>query len=145
MIDAVMPTYARTDVAFETGEGAYLTASDGRRFLDFGAGIAVTALGHCHPHLVDALRDQAGKLWHCSNLYHIPGQEKLAQRLVDATFADTVFFTNSGAEAMECGLKIVRRHFDQAGQSERYRVICCTNAFHGRTLAEILEIGPSLA
>ena len=143
MIDAVMPTYARAEVAFETGEGPYLTATDGRRFLDFGAGIAVTALGHCHPHLVAALRDQAGKLWHCSNLYRVPGQEKLAQRLVDATFADTVFFTNSGAEAMECGLKIVRRHFDQAGQPERYRVICCANAFHGRTLATIAAGGQS--
>ena len=143
MIDAVMPTYARAEVAFETGEGPYLTATDGRRFLDFGAGIAVTALGHCHPHLVAALRNQAGKLWHCSNLYRVPGQEKLAERLVDATFADTVFFTNSGAEAMECGLKIIRRHFDQAGEPERHRVICCANAFHGRTLATIAAGGQS--
>ena len=100
-IAAVMPTYARTDVVFDRGEGAWLYATDGRRFLDFGAGIAVTALGHAHPHLVAALKAQAEKLWHTSNLYRIAGQETLAERLVAASFADTVFFCNSGAEAME--------------------------------------------
>jgi acetylornithine/N-succinyldiaminopimelate aminotransferase len=141
-ISAVMPTYARTDVMFDRGDGAWLYTADGRRFLDFGAGIAVTALGHAHPHLVAALKAQAEKLWHCSNLYRIPGQEKLAQRLVDHSFADTVFFCNSGAEAMECALKIARR-FHQApsgnkqGARDKYRVITARGAFHGRTLATI--------
>ena len=102
MIPAVMPTYARTDLTFDKGEGAYLYAADGRRFLDFASGIAVNALGHSHPHLVSALTEQVGKLWHVSNLYQSPGQEKAAERLVAATFADTVFFSNSGAEAIEC-------------------------------------------
>ena len=137
MITAVMPTYARTDVAFVRGEGAYIYASDGRRFLDFGAGIAVNALGHCHPHLVQALKTQAETLWHCSNLYNIPGQTKLAERLVAATFADSVFFTNSGVEAMECGFKMIRKYFDETGQPDRYRILACNNAFHGRSLAGI--------
>ena len=141
MIDAVMPTYGRFDVAFDRGEGAYLLATDGRRYLDFASGIAVTSLGHAHPHLVEALREQAGKLWHCSNLYHIPGQEKLAQRLVDNSFADSVFFNNSGAEAVECGLKMVRKYFDSIGEPGRYRVITCSGAFHGRTLATIAAGG----
>src|SRR3954462_2191500 len=109
---ALMNTYNRVDLAFERGEGAYLFTADGRRYLDFTSGIAVTALGHCHPHLVQALKDQSEKLWHCSNLFKIPGQEKLAQRLVDATFADAVFFGNSGAEAIECGLKLIRKWQD---------------------------------
>jgi acetylornithine/N-succinyldiaminopimelate aminotransferase len=137
MIAPVMPTYARYDIAFERGEGAYLYAADGQRYLDFASGIAVTALGHAHPHLVAALKAQAEKLWHCSNLYRIPGQERLAQRLVDASFADSVFFTNSGVEAVECGLKMVRKYHDATGNPERYRVITCTGAFHGRTLATI--------
>jgi acetylornithine/N-succinyldiaminopimelate aminotransferase len=137
VIDAVMPTYARLDIAFERGEGPYLYATDGRRFLDFGAGIAVTALGHCHPHLVEALRVQAGTLWHTSNLYRIPGQERLAERLVAATFADSVFFANSGAEAVECGLKMVRKYHSDAGNPGRYRVVTCAESFHGRTLATI--------
>jgi len=137
MIAPVMPTYARYDLAFERGEGAYLFATDGRRYLDFASGIAVTALGHAHPHLVAALKEQGEKLWHCSNLYRIPGQERLAKRLVDASFADSVFFTNSGVEAIECGLKIVRKYHDATGNPERYRVITCTGAFHGRTLATI--------
>ncbi len=141
MIPPVMPTYARMDVAFERGEGAYLYAADGRRYLDFGAGIAVAALGHCHPHLVAALGHQAARLWHCSNLYHIPEQQRLAERLVDATFADSVFFCNSGAEAMECGLKMVRRYHDRSGSPERYRVITMAGAFHGRTLATIAAGG----
>src|SRR4051812_3082263 len=97
----LLPTYARADVAFVRGEGAYLFDEEGRRYLDFGAGVAVNALGHAHPHLVEALREQAGKLWHTSNLYRVPGQETLARRLIQATFADTVFFTNSGVEAIE--------------------------------------------
>lgn len=141
MIPAVIPTYARAGLDFESGEGAYLQASDGRRYLDFAAGIAVTALGHCHPHLVDALNDQAGRLWHCSNLYRIPGQERLAERLVAATFADSVFFANSGTEAVECGLKMIRKHFDDTGRPERFRVITCEGAFHGRSLAAIAAGG----
>jgi len=137
MISAVMPTYAREDIAFVSGEGVYLVDAQGRRYLDFGSGVAVTSLGHCHPHLVAALAKQAATLWHCSNLYHIPGQERLAQRLVDATFADSVFFCNSGAEAVECGLKMVRRYYDETGAPERYRVLTFTGSFHGRTLATL--------
>ena len=140
-ISAVMPTYARTDVMFDHGEGAWLYTADGRRFLDFGAGVAVTALGHAHPHLVAALKAQAEKLWHCSNLYRIPGQEKLAQRLVDLSFADTAFFCNSGAEAMECALKIARRFHQANGAKDKYRVITARGAFHGRTLATIAAGG----
>ncbi len=136
-IAAVMPTYARTDVVFDRGEGAWLYATDGRRFLDFGAGIAVTALGHAHPHLVAALKAQAEKLWHTSNLYRIAGQETLAERLVAASFADTVFFCNSGAEAMECAIKIARRYHQAQGAKEKFRVITARGAFHGRTLATI--------
>ena len=141
MISAVMPVYARIDVAFERGKGAYLFDTDGRRYLDFATGIAVNALGHCHPHLVEAVREQAGKLWHTSNMYHIPGQQKLAQRLVDATFADSAFFANSGAEAVECALKMARKYQDDNGNPERYRVIACNNAFHGRTLSTIAAGG----
>jgi acetylornithine/N-succinyldiaminopimelate aminotransferase len=137
MMPAVMPTYARADVMFERGEGAYLYDTDGRRYLDFASGIAVTCLGHAHPHLVQALQDQAGKLWHTSNLFRVPGQEKLAQRLVDATFADTVFFSNSGVEAWEGGVKLIRKHFSHNGQPEKWRVITCGGGFHGRTLAAI--------
>ena len=137
MIPAVMPTYARADVAFERGEGAYLYAVDGARYLDFASGIAVTALGHAHPHLVAALREQAGKLWHTSNLFQIPGQVRLAERLIAASFADSVFFTNSGVEAIECGLKIARKYQHDFGDPRRYRVICAHGAFHGRTLATI--------
>ncbi|MGE5539204.1 MAG: aspartate aminotransferase family protein [Gemmatimonas sp.] len=142
MIPAVLPTYARADFAFERGEGAYLFAADGRRYLDFASGIAVTSLGHGHPHLTKALTAQLDRgIWHLSNLYKIPEQERLAQRLVDATFADTVFFCNSGAEAVECGLKMVRRYHDETGNPQRYRVIAFTNAFHGRTLATIAAGG----
>lgn len=141
MIDPLMPTYARTDIAFVRGEGVYLYAGDGRRFLDFGSGIAVNALGHCHPHLVAALTEQAKTLWHTSNIYRVPEQEKLAARLVAATFAATVFFANSGAEAVECALKMSRRYFDETGNPERYRVITCKGAFHGRTLATIAAGG----
>ncbi len=141
MIDAVMPTYARADVAFERGEGAYLFDRDGNRYLDFTAGIAVDALGHCHPHLVEALTAQAEQLWHVSNLYEIPGQRRLAERLVANTFADSVFFNNSGAEALECSFKMARRYHHANGAPERFRVICCTGAFHGRTLATIAAGG----
>ncbi len=137
MIPAVIPSYARVDVAFERGEGPYLFASDGRRFLDFGAGIAVSAVGHAHPRLIEALVGQAGKLWHTSNLYRISGQERLAQRLVDATFADTVFFCNSGGEAVETSVKMARKHHHDAGRPERTRVIAFEGAFHGRSLAMI--------
>ena len=141
MSSAVMQTYRRFDVAFEKGEGPYLFATNGRRYLDFGGGIAVVSLGHCHPKLVQALSRQASHLWHCSNLYRIPEQERLAQRLVDATFADAAFFCNSGGEAMECGLKLVRKYFDERGEAQRYRVITCSGAFHGRTLATIAAGG----
>ncbi len=141
MIPAVMPTYARADLSFDRGEGAYLFTGDGRRFLDFGGGVAVTALGHCHPHLVEVLQAQVGVLWHCSNLYRIPGQERLAERLVAASFADSVFFTNSGAEAIECGLKMVRKAHHDAGAPERYRIITLEGAFHGRTLATVAAGG----
>ncbi len=137
MIPAVMPSYARVDVAFERGEGPYLYATDGRRFLDFGAGIAVSAAGQAHPHLVEALVGQAGKLWHTSNLYRITEQERLAERLVAATFADSVFFCNSGGEAVETSVKMARKYHHDAGRPERTRVITFDGAFHGRTLAMI--------
>ena len=137
MIPAVMPSYARVDVAFERGEGPYLYATDGRRFLDFGAGIAVSAAGHAHPRLIEALVNQAGKLWHTSNLYRISEQERLAERLVAATFADSVFFCNSGGEAVETSVKMARKYHHDAGRPERYRVIAFDGAFHGRTLAMI--------
>lgn len=134
---AVMPTYGRADLAFERGEGLYLLGSDGRRYLDFHAGVAVNALGHGHPHLVKALTEQAGKLWHCSNLFRIPGQERLAERLVALSFADTAFFCNSGAEALECAIKIARKYHDATGNPDRYRIVTFAGAFHGRTLATI--------
>jgi acetylornithine/N-succinyldiaminopimelate aminotransferase len=137
----LLPVFDRVDVTFEKGEGCTLYASDGRCFLDFGAGVAVNSLGHAHPKLVAALSEQAGKLWHCSNLYRVPGQERLAQRLVDNSFADTVFFCNSGAEAMELVVKIARRFQYVAGKPERNRVIACTGSFHGRTLATLAAAG----
>ena len=140
-ISAVMPTYARTDLVFERGQGAMLYTTDGRSFLDFGAGIAVTALGHAHPHLVMALKEQAEKLWHTSNLYRVAGQEKLAARLVANSFADTMFFCNSGAEAMECALKMARRYHQAQGAKDKYRVITARGAFHGRTLATVAAGG----
>ncbi|OAN54615.1 acetylornithine transaminase [Paramagnetospirillum marisnigri] len=141
MVPVVMPTYARADLAFERGEGAYLFATDGRRYLDFGSGVAVTALGHCHPRLVAALKTQAAQLWHCSNLYRVPGQERVAAKLVENTFADTVFFCNSGAEAMECSIKMARKFHHADGHPERFRVICAEGAFHGRTLATVAAGG----
>ncbi|MEX0694890.1 MAG: aspartate aminotransferase family protein [Rhodospirillales bacterium] len=135
MIPAIMPTYARYDFTFDHGEGAVLWDTENRRFLDFGAGIAVASLGHCHPHLVEAIREQAGKLMHTSNLYHIPGQQRLAERLVANTFADAVFFNNSGNEAVEMGVKMMRRYQWANEHPERYRVITVQGAFHGRSLA----------
>ncbi len=141
MITPVLPTYARADLAFERGEGSYLIAENGQRYLDFGSGIAVNALGHAHPHLVKAVTDQAQKLWHTSNLYRIPGQQRLAERLVAATFADTAFFTNSGAEALECAIKMTRKFQSHHGHPEKFRIITFEGAFHGRTLATIAAGG----
>ena len=137
----LLPIYARADVAFERGEGAWLYSTGGDEYLDFGGGIAVSILGHAHPHLVAALAGQARKLWHTSNLYRIPEGERLARRLVDATFADTVFFTNSGAEAIECAIKMVRKYHAARGAPERFRLITFEGAFHGRTLATIAAGG----
>lgn len=132
-----MPTYARADVVFERGEGPYLFDTAGRRYLDFAAGVAVTAFGHAHPHLVEALTRQANKVWHTSNLFRVAGQERLAERLTASTFADTVFFTNSGAEAWECGLKVCRKYHSATGNPQRWRVITFEQAFHGRTMTAI--------
>jgi acetylornithine/N-succinyldiaminopimelate aminotransferase len=132
-----MPTYARADLAFERGEGVYLYTQDGKRFLDFASGVAVSSLGHAHPHLTAALHAQIDKVLHTSNLYRIEGQERLAQRLVDASFASTAFFCNSGAEAVEAGLKLVRRFHQKNGRTDRYRVVTATNSFHGRTMHTI--------
>ncbi|MBA3516102.1 MAG: aspartate aminotransferase family protein [Rhizobiales bacterium] len=137
----LFPTYARADLAFERGEGAWLMAADGSRYLDFMGGIAVNVLGHAHPHLVAALQAQAEKLWHVSNTFEIPGQRELGRRLVAATFADRVFFTNSGAEAIEASIKTARRHHFVGGAPERFRIITFEGAFHGRTLAAIAAGG----
>ena len=136
-----MPTYARVDLAFERGEGAWLFTAEGKRYLDFTCGVAVNALGHAHPHLVRALTKQAHKVWHVSNLYRIPEGEKLADRLCAASFADTVFFQNSGAEALECAIKVARKYQSASGKPERYRIITFEGAFHGRTLTTIAATG----
>jgi len=136
-MSAIMPTYGSPSLAFERGEGVYLYSTEGDKYLDFCTGIAVTALGHSHPHLVQAIKDQAEKLLHYSNLYQIPGQERMAQRLVDNTFASSVFFGNSGAEAVECAIKVTRRYHSDAGNPERNRIITTTGSFHGRTLATL--------
>ncbi len=141
MNTAVMPTYARTDFAFERGEGVRLITTDGEEYLDFGSGIAVNSLGHCHPRLVARLQDQAEKVWHTSNLYRIPTQERLADKLAGATFADLVFFCNSGAEALEGCIKTARKYQSANGNPERYRIITFEGAFHGRTLATIAAGG----
>ena len=141
MITPLMPTYARADLAFERGVGAWLLTADGRRFLDFGAGIATSSLGHAHPHLVDAIAEQAGRVMHVSNLYRIPGAEHLAERLIEATFADSVFLCNSGAEANEGMVKLLRRAMSCTGRPERTRMICFEGAFHGRTLAMLSATG----
>jgi len=134
---ALLPTYNRTDIAFVRGEGSYLFAEDGKRYLDFGAGIAVNAFGHAHPRMLKALTEQAGKLWHTSNLYRAPGQESLSQKLVANTFADTCFFVNSGTEAIELAIKMARRHHFADGHPERFHIITFEGAFHGRTYAAI--------
>ena len=137
----LLPTYARVDLAFERGEGAWLIATDGERYLDFTSGVAVNALGHAHPHLVEAVAKQAHKVWHVSNLYRIPESERLAQRLCAASFADVVFFGNSGAEAVECAIKMARKYQSASGRVERYRMITFEGAFHGRTLATLAAGG----
>ena len=134
-------TFARADVAFERGEGAWLIDTRGERWLDFGSGIAVNSLGHAHPHLVETLKAQAEKVWHVSNVFRIPEQERLAARLVANCFADRVFFTNSGGEALECAIKTARRYHWSVGHPERYRIITMEGAFHGRTLATIAAGG----
>jgi len=141
VIPAVMPTYNRADFAIERGEGVYVFTTDGRRMLDFGAGIAVSALGHAHPRLVAALQAQAAKLWHTSNLYQSPGQQKVAEKLVANSFADSVFFCNSGGEANEGVLKAIRKYHSTNGHPEKYRVIVMEGAFHGRTLATLAAGG----
>ncbi|MEO1919026.1 MAG: aspartate aminotransferase family protein [Paracoccaceae bacterium] len=141
MISPVLPTYARAPLSFVKGQGPWLETEDGTRYLDMGAGIAVNSLGHANPTLVAALEDQARRLWHTSNLYNIPNQEALAERLVEHTFADTVFFTNSGTEATEASVKMVRKYFDHIGQPERFRVITFEDSFHGRTMAMISAAG----
>jgi acetylornithine/N-succinyldiaminopimelate aminotransferase len=141
MISALMPTYNRADLAFERGEGAWLYTGDGRRFLDFGAGIATSSLGHNNAHLVAAIAEQAARVMHVSNLYRVPGAERLAARLVAASFADSVFFCNSGAEANEGMVKAIRRANYENGHPERFRVICFDGAFHGRTLAMLAATG----
>ncbi|MBB3399660.1 MULTISPECIES: aspartate aminotransferase family protein [unclassified Rhizobium] len=138
---ALYDTYSRAPLRFERGEGVWLITETGERYLDFGAGVAVTSVGHGHPHVVGALKEQADKVWHLSNIYEIPGQETLAKRLTEATFADKVFFTNSGAEALECAIKTARRYQFSKGHCERFHIITFEGAFHGRTLATIAAGG----
>ena len=134
-------TYNRAPLRFERGEGVWLVTESGERYLDFAAGVAVTSVGHGHPHVVGALKDQADKVWHLSNLYEVPGQEVLAKRLTDVTFADRVFFTNSGAEALECAIKTARRYHFAKGHPEKFHIITMEGAFHGRTIATIAAGG----
>jgi acetylornithine/N-succinyldiaminopimelate aminotransferase len=141
MIPAILPTYSRAPLTFTEGEGSWLVEQSGERYLDLGGGIAVTALGHAHPGLVKVLQEQAGKLWHTSNLYNIPQQQELADKLVDATFADTMFFTNSGTEAMECAIKMARKYWSAKGHPERTKIITFNGSFHGRTLGMISAAG----
>ncbi len=140
MIPSILPTYNRAPLTFVKGEGSWLIEADGTRYLDLGAGIAVNALGHAHPALVSALTDQAGRLWHTSNLYHVPGQQELADRLVDATFADTVFFTNSGTEACELAVKMARKYWSET-DDPRTEILAFTGSFHGRSAAGIAAAG----
>ena len=137
----LLPVFARADIGFERGEGAWLIATNGDRYLDFTSGVAVNALGHAHPALVKALQEQATKLWHMSNLFQSPDGEKLAARLCNESFADLVFFCNSGAEALEGVIKLVRHHHFSKGHPERYRIITFEGAFHGRTLATLAATG----
>jgi acetylornithine/N-succinyldiaminopimelate aminotransferase len=138
---AIVPTYARADVTFERGDGCWLTSTTGERYLDFGAGIAVNSLGHTHPHLVETLISQGQKLWHTSNLFQMPEGERLAKRLTEATFADLVFFANSGAEANEAAIKMARKRHASAGHPERFHILTFEGAFHGRTLATLAAGG----
>src|SRR3984893_16743552 len=137
----LLPVFARVDLGFERGEGAWLTATNGERYLDFTSGVAVNALGHAHPHLVAALQEQATKQWHMSNLFKSPDGDKLAARLCEQSFADLVFFANSGAEAMECAIKVTRKYHAAKGHPERYRMVTFEGAFHGRTLATLAATG----
>jgi acetylornithine/N-succinyldiaminopimelate aminotransferase len=137
----LLPVFARVDLGFERGEGAWLIATNGERYLDFTSGVAVNALGHAHPHLVAALQEQATKLWHMSNLFKSPDGDKLAARLCEQSFADFVFFCNSGAEAMECAIKVTRKYHAAKGHPERYRIVTFEGAFHGRTLATLAATG----
>ena len=137
MTSSLLPTYDRIHLAFDRGDGAWLTSTAGERFLDFGGGIAVASLGYGHPHLVAALKEQGAKIWHVSNLFEIPQAERLAQRLVEVSFADYVFFTNSGAEAVEGAIKTARKYQSAGGHPEKFRTVTFTGAFHGRTLATI--------
>ena len=139
----LLPVFARVDLGFERGEGAWLISTTGERYLDFTSGVAVNALGHCHPHLVAALQEQATKLWHMSNLFKSPDGDKLAARLCEQSFADFVFFCNSGAEAMECAIKVARRYHAAKGHPERYRLVTFEGAFHGRTLGTLAATGSS--
>ncbi|WP_424929614.1 aspartate aminotransferase family protein [Amaricoccus tamworthensis] len=141
MISPVLPAYARAPLSFVEGQGSWLTEESGERYLDLGAGIAVNALGHAHPALVKVVEEQARRLWHTSNLYRVPKQEELAQKLVDLTFADTVFFGNSGTEAMECAIKMARIYFAGSDTPERHRLITFDGSFHGRTIAAISAVG----
>lgn len=141
MIPEILPTYNRAPLSFASGSGAWITTTEGTRFLDLGAGIAVNALGHANPELVATLTEQAGRLWHVSNLYRIPEQERLARLLVEHSFADTCFFTNSGTEALELAVKMARRHWHTAGQPERSTIIAFDGAFHGRSSAAIAAVG----
>ena len=141
MNSSILPTYNRAPIAFVAGQGSWLTTDDNRQFLDLGAGIAVNSLGHAHPVLVAALTNQAGQLWHTSNLYQIPAQQKLADQLVDLTFADKVFFTNSGTEACELAVKMARKYFFDKGQVERVEIITFEGSFHGRSSAGIAAAG----
>src|SRR4051812_21218427 len=137
----LLPVFARADLAFERGEGVWLIGTDGERYLDFTSGVAVNALGHCHPHLVAALQEQATKLWHMSNLFKSPDGERLAARLCEQSFADLVFFCNSGAEAMECAIKVTRHYHFSKGRPERTRIVTFEGAFHGRTLGTLAATG----
>ena len=136
-----MPTYGERDLMFTRGKDCYLFTQSGKKYLDFAGGIAVNSLGHCHPKLVNTLNKQSKLLWHTSNLYTVPNQEKLAQLLTKNTFADKVFFTNSGAESVECAIKIARRFFFSRGQSNRNRIISFDGSFHGRTMGTISAAG----
>src|SRR3954452_5795489 len=137
----LLPVFARADLAFERGEGVWLIGTDGERYLDFTSGVAVNALGHCHPHLIAALQEQSTKLWHMSNLFKSPDGERLAARLCEQSFADVVFFCNSGAEAMECAIKMTRHYHFSKGRPERTRIITFEGAFHGRTLGTLAATG----